>query len=177
VPSFLGFIGAWGISGFFCSKPDGSRIPGMIHPRINLHRFVRLPGRLSSRVRLTVYQGILTNAKPARKIPQRRSSSCGKSLRPREWCSCFAKQCVGGQCFGRTEMLQSDQPYPGYVQGWGVVEGDPPDWKFAGIFETRQEARVAAAEAGPGYGVRWSRRPPRFVPSPAAFANSDRRDG
>ena len=53
-------------------------------------------------------------------------------------------------------MLQSDQPYPGYVQGWGVVEGDPPDWKFAGIFETRQEARVAAAEAGPGYGVRWA---------------------
>ena len=41
------------------------------------------------------------------------------------------------------------------MQGWGVVEGDPPDWKFAGIFETRQEAQVAAAKGGPGYGVRW----------------------
>jgi hypothetical protein len=57
---------------------------------------------------------------------------------------------LGGlRCFNLINAI------PGCVQGWGVVEGDPPDWKFAGIFETRQEAQVAAAEAGPGYGVRW----------------------
>jgi hypothetical protein len=52
-------------------------------------------------------------------------------------------------------MLHSDMRYPGWVQGWGVVKGDPPDWKLAGVFETLQEARTAAADAGPGYGVRW----------------------
>jgi hypothetical protein len=41
------------------------------------------------------------------------------------------------------------------VQGWGVVEGDSPNWNFAGVFETLQEARTAAAHAGPGYEVRW----------------------
>ncbi len=52
-------------------------------------------------------------------------------------------------------MLHSDPRYPGWVQGWGVVEGDPPDWKFAGIFATRQEALAAATSAGPRYEIRW----------------------
>jgi hypothetical protein len=52
-------------------------------------------------------------------------------------------------------MLQTDARFPGWVQGWGVVEGEPPDWKIAGVFETQDEARTAAADAGPGYGVRW----------------------
>ena len=52
-------------------------------------------------------------------------------------------------------MLHSDTRYPGWVQGWGVVEGNSPDWKLAGVFETLQEARTAATEAGPTYEVRW----------------------
>jgi len=52
-------------------------------------------------------------------------------------------------------MLQSDPRYPGWVKGWGVVKGDPPDWEFAGIFETRQEALEAAAKAGDGYAPQW----------------------
>jgi hypothetical protein len=52
-------------------------------------------------------------------------------------------------------MLHSDLRYPGSVQGWGVVEGNPPGEKFAGVFVTLQEARTAAAHAGPGYEVRW----------------------
>lgn len=48
-------------------------------------------------------------------------------------------------------MLHSDLRYPGWVQGWGVVDGGPPSWKFAGVFETLYEARTAAADAGPGY--------------------------
>jgi hypothetical protein len=53
------------------------------------------------------------------------------------------------------KMLHSDPRYPGWVQGWGVVEGESPDWKLAGVFETLQEGRAAAAEAGPSYEVRW----------------------
>jgi hypothetical protein len=37
----------------------------------------------------------------------------------------------------------------------GVVDGDPPDWRIAGVFKTLQEARTAAAHAGTGYEVRW----------------------
>jgi hypothetical protein len=53
------------------------------------------------------------------------------------------------------KMLHSDTRYPGWVQGWGVVEGNSPDWKLAGVFETLQEARTAATAAGPTYEVRW----------------------
>ncbi len=52
-------------------------------------------------------------------------------------------------------MLQSNPRYPGWLQGWGVVEGDPPAWKLAGVFETRHEAQTAAITAGPAYQVRW----------------------
>jgi hypothetical protein len=52
-------------------------------------------------------------------------------------------------------MLQADPRHPGWVQGWGVVEGRPPSWKFAGVFQTLHEARTTAADAGPGYEVRW----------------------
>ena len=52
-------------------------------------------------------------------------------------------------------MLHSDSRYPGWVQGWGVVEGNASSWKLAGVFETLQEARTAAAHAGPGHDVRW----------------------
>lgn len=52
-------------------------------------------------------------------------------------------------------MLHSDMRYPGWVQGWGVVEGSQPSGKFAGVFETLHEARTAATDAGPGYEVRW----------------------
>ncbi len=52
-------------------------------------------------------------------------------------------------------MLESNRRYPGWAEGWGVVEGDPPGWTFAGIFATEEEARAAAAKAGPAYQVRW----------------------
>lgn len=52
-------------------------------------------------------------------------------------------------------MLHADLRYPGWVQGWGVVERDSANWNFAGVFQTLQEARTAAAHAGPGYEVRW----------------------
>jgi hypothetical protein len=52
-------------------------------------------------------------------------------------------------------MLHADPRYPGWVQGWGVVEGSKPSAKFAGVFETLHEARTAAAAAGPGYQVCW----------------------
>jgi hypothetical protein len=51
-------------------------------------------------------------------------------------------------------VLHSDLRYPGWVQGWGVAEGNPPGWKFARVFEILQ-ARTAAAHAGPRYEVRW----------------------
>ena len=52
-------------------------------------------------------------------------------------------------------MLHSDSRYPGWAQDWDVVEGDPPGWKLAGVFETLQEAGTAAADAGYRYVVRW----------------------
>ncbi len=52
-------------------------------------------------------------------------------------------------------MLASDPRYPGWVQGWGVIKGSPPNWHFAGIYETRAEALAAAQQAGPGYDVQW----------------------
>jgi hypothetical protein len=58
-------------------------------------------------------------------------------------------------------MLHSDLRYPGRVEGWGVVQGNAPGWKFAGVFETLQEARTAAAYAGSNYEVRWGSYDPR----------------
>ena len=52
-------------------------------------------------------------------------------------------------------MLQADPMRPGWVQGWGVVDGTPPSWKVAGVFENRHEAQAAATRAGPGYEARW----------------------
>lgn len=52
-------------------------------------------------------------------------------------------------------MLQHESRYPGWVQGWGVVKGEPPKWHFAGIFETRAEALAAAEKAGEGHTVQW----------------------
>lgn len=51
--------------------------------------------------------------------------------------------------------MQSDPRYPGWVQGWGVIKGDPPRWEFAGIFDSRQEALAAAEKAGAGFAVQW----------------------
>src|SRR5665213_272217 len=51
--------------------------------------------------------------------------------------------------------LLSEARYPGWVQGWGVVEGSPPSWKLAGVFGTQHEAQTAATHAGPGYEARW----------------------
>jgi hypothetical protein len=45
--------------------------------------------------------------------------------------------------------------HAGWVQGWGVVKGQPPWWQFAGIYETHAEADEAAAKAGEGYYARW----------------------
>jgi hypothetical protein len=52
-------------------------------------------------------------------------------------------------------MLQTDPMHPGWVQGWGVVKGEPPNWEFAGIFGEKDEADAAAAKAGAGYYARW----------------------
>ncbi len=52
-------------------------------------------------------------------------------------------------------MLQSNTMHPGWVQGWGVVKGESPNWEFSGIFETREAAEATAAAAGPGFYTRW----------------------
>jgi hypothetical protein len=39
--------------------------------------------------------------------------------------------------------------------GLGCCRGNASSWKLAGVFETLQEARTAAAHAGPGHDVRW----------------------
>ena len=49
----------------------------------------------------------------------------------------------------------ADATHPGWVNGWGVVKGQPPKWQFAGIYSTHAEANEAAAEAGEGYYARW----------------------
>jgi hypothetical protein len=53
------------------------------------------------------------------------------------------------------KTLVSNLRHPGWLQGWGVTEGNQPNLKFAGIFSTQEEAQAAAAHAGPGYEVRW----------------------
>ena len=51
-------------------------------------------------------------------------------------------------------MLEPDPQHPGWVFGWGVIRtGQHRDFK--GIFETRDEAEKAAADAGAGYEARW----------------------
>jgi hypothetical protein len=45
--------------------------------------------------------------------------------------------------------------HPGWVQGWGVVKGQPPRWQLAGVYESHAEANEAVAEAGEGYYARW----------------------
>ena len=52
-------------------------------------------------------------------------------------------------------MLQTDPMRPGWVQGWGVVKGEPPCWEFRGVYETRAEAEEAAAEAGDDFHAHW----------------------
>ncbi|HVC54041.1 MAG TPA: hypothetical protein VND87_18625 [Stellaceae bacterium] len=52
-------------------------------------------------------------------------------------------------------MLQTDPRYPGWVQGWGVIKGESPDWTCFGAYGTRQEALDATVQAGQGYTVRW----------------------
>jgi len=42
-----------------------------------------------------------------------------------------------------------------WVSGWGVVKGQPPRWRFAGIYPTHAAANEAAAKAGEGYYARW----------------------
>jgi len=49
----------------------------------------------------------------------------------------------------------ASETHPGWVNGWGVVKGQPPRWQFAGIYATHDEANEAAAEAGDGYYARW----------------------
>jgi hypothetical protein len=45
--------------------------------------------------------------------------------------------------------------HPGWAQGWGVIKGPPEDREFAGIFVDQAAAETAAANAGPGFEVRW----------------------
>lgn len=45
-------------------------------------------------------------------------------------------------------MWATDVLHPDWVRGWAVVKGDPPEWEFAGIYETRAEAEAATVEAG-----------------------------
>src|SRR5258708_15354307 len=45
-------------------------------------------------------------------------------------------------------MWTSDVLHPGWVRGWAVVNAEPPNWGFRGIYATRVEAEEAAAEAG-----------------------------
>jgi hypothetical protein len=48
-----------------------------------------------------------------------------------------------------------DATHPGWINGWGVVKGQPPKWQYAGIYATHAEANEAAATAGEGYYARW----------------------
>jgi hypothetical protein len=52
-------------------------------------------------------------------------------------------------------MIQPNQTHPGWVQGWGVIKGESPDWEFSGIFENRPDAEAAAVKAGAGFYTRW----------------------
>ena len=52
-------------------------------------------------------------------------------------------------------MLHSNARYPGWVQGWAVYKTGWRRPKFVGVYETREEAEEAAANAGEGYEVRW----------------------
>ena len=52
-------------------------------------------------------------------------------------------------------MWTSDLLHPGWVRGWGVVNDEPPNWVFRGIYETRAEAEEAAVEAGEDFHAHW----------------------
>ena len=52
-------------------------------------------------------------------------------------------------------MLTRDDLHPGWLRGWGVVNGEPPAWEFKGVYATRAEAEEAAAEAGEEFHAHW----------------------
>ena len=39
------------------------------------------------------------------------------------------------------------------IKGWGVVRSEP--WRFAGVFETKEEAQAKADDLGPEYIVQY----------------------
>jgi hypothetical protein len=47
------------------------------------------------------------------------------------------------------------EPQPDWIEGWGVVTGQPPRWSLAGLYANHAEANLAVAEAGEGYYARW----------------------
>jgi hypothetical protein len=52
-------------------------------------------------------------------------------------------------------MLINDVLHPGWLRGWGVVNGEPPCCEFRGVYQTRAEAEEAAAEAGEDFHAHW----------------------
>jgi hypothetical protein len=51
--------------------------------------------------------------------------------------------------------VDTSEVHPDWVNGWGVVKGQPPRWLFVGIYASHAEANEAAANAGDGYYTRW----------------------
>jgi hypothetical protein len=52
-------------------------------------------------------------------------------------------------------MWDRDAIHPGWVRGWGVVDGTPPHCEFRGVFATRAEAEGAARDAGDDFYALW----------------------
>ncbi|WP_236192774.1 hypothetical protein [Pseudomonas glycinae] len=48
-----------------------------------------------------------------------------------------------------SEEFPKDPENEGWVLGWGVVRNTP--WRFIGIYQSEDEAKSAASEAGDGY--------------------------
>jgi hypothetical protein len=54
-------------------------------------------------------------------------------------------------------MRKADPIPQGWVQGWALVKGEPPNCECAGMYETRAEAEQAAETAGEGFHTCWGR--------------------
>lgn len=66
-------------------------------------------------------------------------------------------------------MWTSDALHPGWVRGWGVVNGEPPYCDFRGVYATRAEAEAEARAAGEDFHAHWgayNERRDEFVSGP-----------
>ena len=54
-------------------------------------------------------------------------------------------------------MPDTDRTDQDWVQGWGLIKGQPPNCECAGMYETLAEAEEAAATAREGFHTIWGR--------------------